>query len=111
MDYKNVPKDEFVDFVVERFKYKTLLSEKYKARRKYVPTSPDKQLAQLPGTVTDIMVKVGDSVELGDIVMSFEAMKMDNVIMASAQGKVKAIHVNVGDKIVKHQLLIEYERR
>lgn len=110
MDYNNVPKEEFVDFVVESFKYKTLLGEKYKARKTYVPTSPDKQLAQLPGIITDIMVKVGDKVELGDIVMSFEAMKMDNVIMASARGKVKEIHVKVGDKIVKNQPLIEYER-
>lgn len=110
MDYKNVPKEEFVDFVVESFKYKTLLGEKYKARKTYVPPSPDKQYSQLPGVITDIMVKPGDKVQLGDIVMSFEAMKMDNVIMASAQGKVREIHVNHGDTIVKHQLLIEYER-
>lgn len=110
MDYKNIPKEEFTDFVVESFKYKTLLSEKFKARKNYKPPEAGKQYSQLPGVVTDVKVKVGDSVEMGDIVMSFEAMKMDNMIMSSSQGKVKEIHVNVGDTIVKKQLLIEYNK-
>jgi biotin carboxyl carrier protein len=38
-----------------------------------------------------------------------EAMKMENVIKAVADGKVKTIHTVVGNAVEKSQLLIEME--
>jgi pyruvate carboxylase len=55
------------------------------------------------------MVKEGEEIELGDSIMTFEAMKMNNVITATFKGKVKKIHVKIGDVVTKKQLLIEYE--
>ncbi len=63
----------------------------------------------MPGTITNIMVKEGEEIELGDSIMTFEAMKMNNVITATFKGKVKKIHVKIGDVVTKKQLLIEYE--
>jgi biotin carboxyl carrier protein len=40
--------------------------------------------------------------------MVFEAMKMNNVVLATGEGIVKKIHVKIGDPIFKNQLLIEY---
>jgi pyruvate carboxylase len=109
-DYSAVPKEDFVDFVVESFKYKTLLPKKYldKKNEKY-QIEKNKQFAVLPGTITNIMVKEGEEIELGDSIMTFEAMKMNNVITATFKGKVKKIHVKIGDVVTKKQLLIEYE--
>ena len=45
----------------------------------------------------------------GDTLMILEAMKMRNRIKAPLAGKVKAVHVAVGDKVVKGQTLIEIE--
>ena len=36
--------------------------------------------APLPGNITKILVKVGDKVKKGDVVMTMEAMKMENNI-------------------------------
>jgi|AntRauTorcE11897_2_1112592.scaffolds.fasta_scaffold123876_1 biotin carboxyl carrier protein len=109
MSIEDIPKEEFHDFVVESFKYKTLLSNKFRKRKHYVPADKDKQYAVLPGTIREIRVKEGDKVALTDDIMVFEAMKMNNVVLATGEGVVKKIHVKVGDPIFKNQLLIEYE--
>ncbi|HKK09496.1 MAG TPA: biotin/lipoyl-containing protein [Bacteroidales bacterium] len=109
MSIEDIPKEEFKDFVVESFKYKTLLSNKFKQRKHYVPADMNKQYAVLPGIIKEVRIKEGDKVSLTDDIMVFEAMKMNNVVLATGEGKVKKIHVKVGDPIFKSQLLIEYE--
>ena len=49
--------------------------------------------APLPGTISAISVKVGSQVKRGDCLLVMEAMKMENNIVASVDGQVKAIHV------------------
>jgi biotin carboxyl carrier protein len=41
----------------------------------------------MPGTILDIKVTVGQQVKEGDLVAILEAMKMENEIMAPADGK------------------------
>ena len=50
----------------------------------------------MPGKVTAINKKVGDTVAEGDEVMILEAMKMGNPIMAPCGGTIKSIAVQVG---------------
>ena len=50
----------------------------------------------LPGTVTKILVKVGDAVKAGDTVMVIEAMKMETPVAAAQDGVVASIDVTVG---------------
>jgi pyruvate carboxylase subunit B len=49
--------------------------------------------------VVDILVKVGDTVTKGQVVASIEAMKAKHDIKSSLDGKVAAIHVEIGDEI------------
>jgi len=62
--------------------------------------------APLPGTITTINVKVGDTVAVGDVVVVLEAMKMQNNIEAESAGTVTAINVNPGDSVMEGSVLI-----
>ncbi len=62
--------------------------------------------APLPGTITEIKVKVGDVVKTGDTVIVLEAMKMQNNIEAENDGTVTSILVNTGDTVMEGDALI-----
>ena len=62
--------------------------------------------APLPGTITDIKVKVGDTVKDGDTVIILEAMKMQNNIEAECSGTVTSVLVNKGDTVMEGDALI-----
>jgi pyruvate/2-oxoglutarate dehydrogenase complex dihydrolipoamide acyltransferase (E2) component len=46
-------------------------------------------------------------VKAGDKLLILEAMKMNNIIAAPVNGKIKKLHVSDGDKVANKQLLIE----
>jgi pyruvate carboxylase len=60
----------------------------------------------MPGVITQIMVKVGDSVARGDTLMILEAMKMQSAIRAEQAGKVSRIAVSLGQQVDAKDLLI-----
>lgn len=69
-----------------------------------------KQLkALIPGTILEILVKPGDKVTSEQPVLILEAMKMNNRIQAECEGVVSKIHVKVGDRVPKHELMMEFE--
>ena len=55
----------------------------------------------LPGVILDVCVKEGDAVKSGQKIMVLEAMKMENVIEATADGVIKSIKVNKGDSVME----------
>ena len=63
--------------------------------------------APLPGTVTKIVSKVGDTVNVGDTVLLMEAMKMENNITSEFAGTIKAILVEAGAQVQSGQALVE----
>ncbi len=65
--------------------------------------------APMPGTVLDIKVNVGDTVDNGQVLMILEAMKMENEIMASTAGKVASIAVKKGDSVSAGDVMIVIE--
>ena len=65
--------------------------------------------APLPGTITKVTVKVGDTVNAGDTVILMEAMKMENNITAEFGGTVKAILVETGAQVQSGQVLVELD--
>jgi|LakMenE18May11ns_1017448.scaffolds.fasta_scaffold9836916_1 biotin carboxyl carrier protein len=65
--------------------------------------------APMPGLVIEYFVKEGDEVQAGDKLMILEAMKMENVIKATGEGKIKKLVVTKGNTVEKNQLLIEFE--
>lgn len=69
------------------------------------PAGGQKIEAPMPGTILDIKVQVGQSVKKGDVLVILEAMKMENEIMASCDGKVTGINVRKGDSVETAALL------
>lgn len=65
-----------------------------------------KVIAPLPGTVTEVCVKVGDAVAMGDTVVVLEAMKMQNNIEAENAGTVTSVLVSKGDTVMEGAPLI-----
>jgi len=62
----------------------------------------------MSATVVRILVKPGDSVSNGDVLIALEAMKMELPIRAPRDGVVKAIHCQAGDLVQPGQQLIEF---
>jgi len=55
--------------------------------------------AGLAGNVFKVLVKPGDSVEEGDVVLIVEAMKMETEVSAPRAGTVTDVHVSEGDAV------------
>lgn len=64
--------------------------------------------APMPGLVLKLLVSEGEEVKKGGNLLVLEAMKMENIIKAPADVKVKSIKVIAGDKVEKNQLLIQF---
>lgn len=60
----------------------------------------------LPGIIIDVLVNEGDEVKKGQTVVMLEAMKMENAIQATQDGKVTGIHVGKGDSVLEGVALI-----
>jgi biotin carboxyl carrier protein len=63
----------------------------------------------LPGNIMQVFVKEGDKVKKGDKLLMYEAMKMENNVLAEKDGTITAIKVQVGDSVLQDELLIEME--
>lgn len=55
----------------------------------------------LPGVILEVCVKEGDTVKNGQKIMVLEAMKMENVVEATADGVIKSIKINKGDSVME----------
>ncbi len=64
-------------------------------------------VAPLPGTVKQILVKPGDKVKRGDVVLTMEAMKMENNICAEGEGTVKAVRVHANQQVNQGDALVD----
>ena len=62
--------------------------------------------APLPGTITEVKVQVGQQVNVGDVVLVLEAMKMQNNIEAEYAGTVTSITVKQGDTVMEGSVLL-----
>ena len=64
--------------------------------------------APMPGMVLRILASEDDEVEKGGNLFILEAMKMENIIKAPADVKIKTIKVKSGDKIEKNQVIMTF---
>ena len=60
----------------------------------------------LPGSVIKVLVSEGQAVKKGDTLLTLESMKMENAIMAEADGTVKQIAVSAGQNVMQDDLLV-----
>lgn len=66
-------------------------------------------LSPMPGLLVDVAVEVGQTVQAGERVAVVEAMKMENVLVAAADGVVAKISASKGDNLVVDQPIVEFE--
>ena len=65
----------------------------------------EKITSPMPGTILDVKVNVGDQVKKGQVLMILEAMKMENEIMAGADGTVTSVSVSKGASVQTGDML------
>lgn len=62
--------------------------------------------APMPGTVVTVSVKAGQAVKAGDPLVSIEAMKMETMLRAEADGVIDQVHVRPGSAVQAKDLLV-----
>lgn len=65
--------------------------------------------APMGGTIIEVVAKPGQKIKMGDLLLVYEAMKMENDLASDMEGTVKQILVKEGDVIATNQPLIEFE--
>ena len=65
--------------------------------------------APMPGKVIRVLVKVGDSVDVGQGLVVVEAMKMQNEMKASRPGRVIEVRVGAGETVGAGDTLVVLE--
>ena len=96
----------FVDGEVFKVRPVQLTSLKKKKRKEEGDLS-----SPISGRVVSVKVKNGDSVKKGDILMVIEAMKMEYLIRAPYNGKVKKVYFKEKDQIEIGKQTIEITRK
>ncbi|ODT06879.1 MAG: acetyl/propionyl-CoA carboxylase subuit alpha, partial [Mesorhizobium sp. SCN 65-20] len=76
---------------------------------KLPPDTSKMLLCPMPGVVTSILVKEGDTVEAGQSLATVEAMKMENVLRAERKGTVKRVAATAGESLAVDELIMEFE--
>jgi propionyl-CoA carboxylase alpha chain len=67
-------------------------------------------LSPMPGLLVDVAVQPGQRVQAGERVAVIEAMKMENVLFASADGVVAKVLASKGESLVVDQPIVEFEQ-
>jgi biotin carboxyl carrier protein len=63
----------------------------------------------MPGLVTRVMVRVGETVKQGQPLLAIEAMKMEHLVRAPREGKVRALRASSGEMVSPGVALVELE--
>ena len=79
-----------------------------RARRKAEPGNVGHVAAPMPGAVSTVLVKVGQKVAAGDVLLSLEAMKMETALHAERDGEIAEVLVVTGDQVDAKDLLVVY---
>jgi propionyl-CoA carboxylase alpha chain len=65
-------------------------------------------LCPMPGLIKAVHVAEGADVKAGDTLAVVEAMKMENILRAERDGKVKAVKAQAGDSLAVDAVIIEF---
>jgi propionyl-CoA carboxylase alpha chain len=66
-------------------------------------------LSPMPGLLVEVSVTPGQKVQAGERVAVIEAMKMENVLFAAADGVVKKVVATKGESLTVDQMIVEFE--
>jgi len=75
------------------------------------PVADESKVCRSPiaGVVVRVSAQVGQTIQVNDVLLVLEAMKMETVITSSLAGKVARVNVNAGDAVQGGQVLVEFE--
>jgi biotin carboxyl carrier protein len=75
------------------------------------PVAEESKVCRSPfaGAVVRVSAQVGQSIQVNDVLLVLEAMKMETVITSPLAGKVAKVNVKVGDAVQAGQILVEFE--
>lgn len=75
------------------------------------PVADEAKVCRSPisGVVVRVNAQVGQSIQVNDVLLVLEAMKMETVITAPIAGKVAKVNVKLGDGVQGGQVLVEFE--
>jgi methylmalonyl-CoA carboxyltransferase small subunit len=59
--------------------------------------------------VVRVSAQVGQTIQINDVLLVLEAMKMETVITSPRAGKVAKVHVGAGAAVQAGQVLVEFE--
>ena len=77
-----------------------------KAPRRPTPKAPGDVGTTMPGKIVRVLVKQGQAVKTGDLVLIVEAMKMEGQVHAPIDGVVKTLYVKEGDDVKPDETLV-----
>ena len=66
-------------------------------------------LSPMPGLLREVAVKAGQEVKAGEKLAVIEAMKMENILRADQDCKVKKVSAAAGESLAVDQVIIEFE--
>ena len=72
------------------------------------PARAKSLLSLMPGVVTKILVKDGQQVAAGDVLLVLEAMKMENEIRSDRSGLIGSIDVSEGQQVQTGDPLVSF---
>ena len=101
------PEEIMVETLEELFTGENGPERMVQGSRRPKAQAPGHVTTSMPGTIVDVLVKVGDDVKEGDPLLITEAMKMETEIHAPIAGKVMTVHVSKGDTVNPDEALIE----
>jgi biotin carboxyl carrier protein len=81
------------------------------ARPVAAPVADESKVCRSPiaGVVVRISAQVGQTIQVNDVLLVLEAMKMETVITSPIAGKVAKVTVNVSDAVQGGQILVEFD--
>lgn len=94
------------------FQGETYVFRKESRRKKYkanLSESPEVIRANMPGKITGLLKKEGDAIQVGDVIVVMEAMKMEYNLKSMENGKISKITCQVGDQVQLGQELVHIE--
>jgi len=107
MDIENTePELHILNF--EEGKFKTTFTKKFESRKNYVAPDPKKVFAFIPGTIVKLYVKEKHKVKKGEPLLTFQAMKMNNILTSPLTGRIKKVNVKAGETFTRSQILVEF---
>ena len=66
-------------------------------------------LSPMPGLLVDVVVQEGQKVQAGEKLAVIEAMKMENVLLATQDGVVGKLVAGKGESLSVDQVILEFQ--